>query len=1351
MEGRDELLSHLKHVRVLLDGLVSSRVADSFRTTRLDVSLLKKLKTILLKHQAILQQQIYYGRDGGYWPNLLEYNVFNEVRYLLNKIVNEAVEYETLTPTSHVFKSRSSLFKRLIHYKLQTSIERLEFLSSTTSSDDSSIQLPSLSISVKLLLDRLDSTELVHNFRRTKLDVSLLENLKITLQDLETTYHDAEEKQITNLIGGHWLHMLRNVVFEFGYFFDEINTQALQSREEAEYQTQTATSQVLKNLSSPFKRFNGVTNSKFQKLIERLEFVSSRAHDQFGCFYSISDWNETPTFSVFDDESSIYGRDGDIEKLKHLLLSTDGDSKIGIISIVGIEGIGKTTLAKLLYDDPEVSDKFELKVWAHVSEYVDETILDDLNTYRNDTSDVNNIYPKFLLVLDEVRDARSINWTLLINIFGVGETGSRIIITTQDERVAPSMQTFEPTMQTFLFVHYLRPLESEHCWSLLARHAFAACNDQPQFNLEDIGREIANKCFGSPFAAIALGDILRTKFSLEYWKFVLESDLWVLTGHDVYPFIQLSYHYLSTPLKQCFAYCSIFPKKSILAKNMVVQLWIAEGLVESSIDQEKVGEEYFDVLVSRSLINQRSIGGDEAHFQMHDLIHDLATEVSSPYCINMDEHNLHDKVQNLSYNRGICDSYNKFDKLYGLKGLHTFIALPSQEKLPLCLLSNKVVHDLLPTMKQLCVLSLSSYKSITEIPNSIGNLLYLRYLNLSRTKIERLPSETCKLYNLQFLLLAGCRRLIELPEDIGKLVNLIHLDVSDTALREMPVQIAKLENLQTLSDFVVGKYNYGLKLSELGKFSHLHGKLSISQIQNVNEPFEADQANMKMKERIDELSLEWDYGSTVPDSQVQSVQLVIEHLQPSTNLKSLTIKGYRGIRFPNWLGDSLFGSMVYLKISNCDDCLWLPPVGQLHNLKELIIEGMPLVESIGIEFYGNDGSSFQPFPSLETLHFEDMQEWEEWNLIGGTATQFPSLKTLSLSKCPKLRVGNIADKLSSLNELKLRECPLLVQSMPLSDRVFRQLMFPLNSLRQLTIDGFRSPMFFPTDGLPKTLKFLIISNCENLEFLPNEYLHNYTSLEELKISYSCNSMISFTLGALPVLRSLFIEGCINLKSILIAEDASEKSLSFLRSIKIWDCNQLDSFPPGGLATPNLAYIALWKCEKLHSLPEAMNSLTGLQEMEIDNLPNLQSLVIDDLPSSLQELTVGSVGGIMWNTEPTWEHLTCLSVLRINGNDTVNALMVPLLPSSLVTLCICGLGDTSFNGKWLQHLTSLQNLEIVNAPKLKLLPKEGLPSSLSVLSMTRCPLLEASLRRKQGKEWRKIAQIPAIIIDDEMIT
>jgi len=1162
--------------------------------------------------------------------------------------------------------------------------------------------LLSLSTSVKVLLDNIVFSDFVQYFRTTKLVVSLMKKLKSILVKLQTVLQNAQEKRITTYLTflENWVDRLRYIVLNV----------------ESSFQVET---QRLQDLIPMF----GIE-------LEQVLFESSSLV-----------WYEALKSSVLiDDESCIFGRYNDKRKLKHFLLSSDGDyCKTRVISIVGMGGVGKTTLAKLLYNDREVHDKFELKLWADISSK-------DFNISRISEPILESIAsptfnPNILLVLDNLSAAQSDIWIYLMDIFNAAEMGSRIIVTTRDERVAISMQYS-------LYVHYLRPLECEDCWSLIANYAFGLVNYQQDSNLEEIGSKIAKKHGGLPLIAIALGTFLHTNISPNYWNYVLESNIWELRDDKLQAALQLSYLYLSAPLKLCFAYCSTFPKKSILEKKMVVQLWIAEDLVESPTGQksmEKVGDDYFDELVSRSLIQRRSIGDDEDSFQMHNLVHDLATNSSSQYPIRFDYHRF-------SYNRGMYNSFNQFDKLYGLYGLHTFLALPIQKPQPFSLLSNRVVHELVPGFKRLCMLSLSNYKSITEVPNSIGNLLYLRYLNLSHTKIEMLPSETCKLYNLKFLLLSGCKRLTKLPEDMGNLVNLCHLDVSDTALREMPIHIAKLENLQYLSDFVVSKHNGGLKVAELGKFPHLHGKLSISQLQNVDDPFEAVHANIKIKEGIDELSLQWDCGSIFSDSQIQIQSVVLENLQPSTNLKRLTIKGYGGIIFPNWLGCFLFTNMVYLRISNCGDCLWLPPLGQLGNLKELIIEGMQSIQTIDAEFYGSDGfPSFQPFPSLETLHFENMQEWEEWNLSGGTPKEFPSLKFLSLSKCPKLRVGNIPDKFPSLTELELRECPQLVQSLPSSNHVFKQPLSPINSLRELTIDAFASPMSLPTVCLPKTLKSLIISNCESLEFLPQEYLHHYTSLEELKISYSCNSMISFTLGTLPVLKSLFIEGCRNLKSILISEDGSQKSLSFLRSIKIWDCNELESFPQGGLHTPNLIYFAVWKCQKLSSLPEAMNTLTDLQEMEIDDLPNLQYFVIDDLPISLRELTVGSVGGIMWNTEPTWQHLTCLSVLRINGNETVNTLMVPLLPASLVTLCIRGLNNTSLDGKWRQHLTSLQNLEIVNAPKLKSLPKKGLPSSLLVLNMTFCPLLKEILRRKRGKEWSKIAHIPAITIDDELIT
>ncbi|KAK2440028.1 hypothetical protein QL285_011489 [Trifolium repens] len=483
---------------------------------------------------------------------------------------------------------------------------------------------------------------------------------------------------------------------------------------------------------------------------------------------------------------------------------------------------------------------------------------------------------------------------------------------------------------------------------------------------------------------------------------------------------------------------------------------------------------------------------------------------------------------------------------------------------------------------------------------------------------------------------------------------------------------------------------------------------------------------------------------------------------------------------------TMFPRLTRLSLKHCPKLNLDIPLGQLGNLKELIIEGMKSLKTLGTEFYGSSSSPlFQPFPSLETLKFREMEEWEEWKLIGGTTIEFPSLKLLSLYKCPKLK-GNIPgslpsltslslkyctnlkgmtpNNLHSLSELVLEKCPLLMDSRHLDDNsniiitspssdVFSQLMICLSSLQRIILRNIPSLTSFPRDGLPKTLRSLRILECENLEFLPHESFHKYKSLEDLFIYSSCNSMTSFTLCSLPVLKTLYIDNCKNLKSILIVEDELQHNLLFLRSIKIWNCNELESVSLCGLPIPNLIHLTLGFCEKLRSLPEPINILASLQEMSIWGLPNLQSCSINDFPISLRKLDVERVGGVLWNT--TWEHLTSLSVLQINGDDTVKAVMnmeVGLLPISLVTLSIAYVQDiVCLDGLSLHHLTSLENLELSCCNNLKSLPKKGFPSSLKELTIEECPLLKASLLGKRGKEWRKIAHIPTIVIDRELIT
>ena len=628
---------------------------------------------------------------------------------------------------------------------------------------------------------KLDSQEVKNFIKGKKRTVELLNKLETILLYVNAVFDDAENKQISNSGVRLWLNKLKVAVLNAEDLLDEIKTEELRRKIEAEFRSSTSKVQVL--MSAAFQAFEESVDSKIEDILERLDFIAKQK-DAFGLkeggSHRIS--QTLPSTSLVEG-SDVIGRDHDKEDIIKLLLSDDvADSKIDVIPIVGMGGIGKTTLAQLLYNDDRMKQHFELQAWVCVSDEFDvvkitQTICASVTSKTCDTADLNKLQvkikaalagKKFLFVLDDVWNENYSTWDSLRRPFESGAHGSKIIVTARNDGVASTMGTLQ--------THYLEHLLEEDCWSLFAKHAFKDASVIVDPNLEVIGRQIVSKCKGLPLAAKSLGGLLRSEPNVEEWENVLRSDIWELSDAkiEILPALWLSYQYLSPVLKRCFAYCSIFPKDYVFVKSELILLWMAEDLLQPQKKTvlEDVGEKYFDDLISRSFFQYSS---SNYCFIMHDLIHDLATYVSGEFCIRLEDHNM-SKGRHFFYMESSDADLNRFDTIYEAKYLRTFI-LGDLYSLP------TVRLDRLLMLQCLRVLKLQGFY-IEELPDSISNLKHLRYLNLCENPIMKLPDKVCSLCNLQTLLLSYCEDLTELPTDLCRLINLRHLEFRGTQIKK---------------------------------------------------------------------------------------------------------------------------------------------------------------------------------------------------------------------------------------------------------------------------------------------------------------------------------------------------------------------------------------------------------------------------------------------------------------------------------------------------------------------------------------------------------------------------------------
>jgi len=331
-------------------------------------------------------------------------------------------------------------------------------------------------------------------------------------------------------------------------------------------------------------------------------------------------------------ESDICGREGDKEIIINWLTSNT-DNKLSVLSIVGMDGLGKTTLAQLVYNDPRIeNNRFEVKAWICVSEEFDvfnvsRAILDTITGSTDHGRELEIVQrrlkenladKKFLLVLDDVRNESRPKWEAVQDSLVCGAQGSRILVTTRSEEVASTMRSKK---------HKLEQLPEDYCWQLFAKHAFRDDNLPRDPVCPDIGMKIVKKCKGLPLALKSMGSLLHNKPAWE-WESVLKSEIWELKDSDIAPALALSYHHLPAHLKTCFAYCALFPKDYVFDKECLIQLWMAENFLhchQGSKSPEEVGQQYFNDLLSRSFFQQSS--ENKEVFFMHDVLNDLGKYV----------------------------------------------------------------------------------------------------------------------------------------------------------------------------------------------------------------------------------------------------------------------------------------------------------------------------------------------------------------------------------------------------------------------------------------------------------------------------------------------------------------------------------------------------------------------------------------------------------------------------------------------------------------------------------------------------------------------------------------------------
>ncbi|XP_031372170.1 putative disease resistance protein RGA4 isoform X2 [Punica granatum] len=1061
-----------------------------------------------------------------------------------------------------------------------------------------------------------------------------LKKLQGTVSAIAALLREAEKRRIEAEDVKDWLQKLKVVVYDADDLLDDFSTEALR-RPIVAGGVKRVLNEVRIFLSSSNQLvYACMMAHRVKEIRERIDAIKSDRSDfkvegNDGNTLGISVENQPrPETSPYEHERYVVGRDEDIKEVIKFLLNPDFEENVSILPIVGIGGLGKTTLARQVFNNESIKEYFSVKLWVCVSTNFDaEEIMRKIvreSTLGKEHRDLKGAElirkvreeldgKKFLLVLDDVWNENRSKWLELEGFLMNGAKGSKILVTTRHLRVAKTMKP-PPYYE-------LRGLLEDQSLALLMRMAGKQEHEWKTQNLEEIAKEILKKCAGVPLAIKTIGRLLVfLRDTEEDWLNFKDNDLSTINQEegDIMPSLKLSYDFLPSHLKQCFAYCCLFPKDYELDPSELIHLWMAQGFIKPlgnrKTQLEDVGHDYFMELLLRSFFQdiEEDPDGNIVRCKMHDLMHDLAQSVAGDNCITIDsshEKKLPQGARHVSTN-DLVVLKGQFEKDRRIRSL-----LFTNEK-------NYIdIYLDVSCFRNLRALRVHMAR-ITVISSSIGKLKHMRSLDLSWNHFQYLPNSISGLCNLETLNLRGCWCLERLPRGLTKLVNLRQLDVSECPeLTHMPRGIGNLTNLQMLVAFKVGEDSIrddAAGLNELSKLTGLRKGLTIECLERVRSVPSGLEASFPIEKlALQSLKLRWHYiYSTEADAEV------LERLRPHPDLKKLSIVAYGGVQPSSWI--SQLHKLVEFEFRNYFGRVHLPPLDQLPSLKRIFLFSLSELQWIELSESESGTPPSNSFPSLEEIRLKSLPKFRGWERRRTRRRRSSSRIEQDEEAIQEeedddslLMLPLFSHKVKVTIDVSTGRCPKFsymhgqkLHLMKISTRIIKQL------LRNVTIrhasassssssSSSRITLISLSSISPLPLTRLTISEAEDLEHLPVELLQSLPSLQSLAVSY-CPRLKALPgwaiLRYLTALESLTISNCPELDLSMgesgYQEDMPEGPAYKLRELEFLGIGKMKTLPWWIQHLTNLESLKIAYCNDLNAFPEWFPQLTSLKRLHI---------------------------------------------------------------------------------------------------------------------------------------------------------